>query len=184
MVDDPRADVAIDLAQREPVRKAGLTTALYTLLVYAGVRLAKLDPPVAAQLAGALAPLIAAEIGRRFAISPATAARALAGDQDVTEEAVKAIARDPSWLRRYWPGFLALAALAFAAPETIAITSDGTGGTLSEWTRDQLGTSSGALTAGWWAVTAGLAVFTVWFSGHLVKFWPWEREDRRPADVG
>lgn len=85
--------------------------------------------------------------------------------------------RDPGWLRVWWPLFLVLAALAFAAPETIALVDPGDGGTLSEWTRDQLGIATDGTggTVGWVVLTVVLAAFAVWFPVHLRRGWPWER---------
>lgn len=83
--------------------------------------------------------------------------------------------QDPGWLRRWWPLGLAAAALAFAVPETIAIIAPGEGGTLSEMTREWLGTEGGAATVPWVVVTVLLAGFAVWFPVHLRRGWPWER---------
>lgn len=165
-------------ALREPVRASGWVTALAAVLTVAGVRLAGLEPGLAGELALAAASGIVGEVGRRLAVSPATAAAALAGEPAAVDAATEVVARDPGWLRRYWPVGLAVAALAFVGPEAFAIVSDGDGGTLSEWTRDQLGTSEGQATAGWWALTAVLAAFAVWFPVHLRRGWPWERGDR------
>jgi len=85
--------------------------------------------------------------------------------------------RDPGWLRRWWPLWLALVGLGFAVPETVALVSTGEGGTLSEMTREWLGMSPDGTggTIGWVALTVVLAGFAVWFPIHLRKGWPWER---------
>lgn len=160
---------------REPVRIGNWTTALIALLTLAGVRLARLDLQTAAVIATGLAPAIAAEISRRFTFSPAKVAE-IVDDPKVTARVVPPTKQDPRWLRTYWPVGLALAMLAFAGPEAFGIIADGEGGTLSEWSRDALGTSQGAATAGWWTLTALLAAFAVWFPLHLRKKWPWERQ--------
>jgi hypothetical protein len=144
------------------------------------VKLAGFDVGTAQAIALSLAPGVAGEIGRRFAWSPASVRErereirtaAIAGELLPPTPVPR---RDPGWFRRYWPIGLALAGLAFAGPETLAIILDGEGGTLSEWTRDQLGTSDGQATAGWWTLTAALAAFAVWFPIHLRRGWPWER---------
>lgn len=93
--------------------------------------------------------------------------------------------RDPGWLRRWWMLYLALVALGFAVPETIALIHAGDGGTLSEASRDWLGISpdgtGGAV--GWTALTVALVGFAAWYVGHLRKWWPWERPrgDREDA---
>lgn len=173
-------------ASREPVRGSAWVTALAALLTMAGVRLAGLDAGTAGVVAAGLAPVIAAEIGRRFAFSPATVR---ARERDLRTAAIAGellpptpVARDPGWLRRYWPVGLAVAALAFVGPEAVAIVADGEGGTLSEWSRDQLGTSDGQATMGWWALTAVLAGFAVWFPVHLRRAWPWERRKASPDE--
>lgn len=83
--------------------------------------------------------------------------------------------RDPGWLRRWWPLYATLAVLAFAVPETVAIVAPGEGGTLTEATQDWLGTGGGQVTAGWVAMTVLVAGFAVWWPGHLLGWWPWER---------
>jgi len=164
---------------REPVRGSGWVTAVTALLTLAGIRLAGLDAGTAGVVAAGLAPTLAAEVGRRLAFSPATVAaqeRQLRdADGRLAMEPAPVAGRDPGWLRRYWPVGLAVAGLAFVGPEAFAIVHDGDGGTLSEWSRDQLGTSSGQATAGWWTVTGLLAAFAVWFPVHLRRGWPWER---------
>lgn len=164
---------------REPVRGTGWVAALTAVLTLLGVRLAGFDPDTAAMVAAGLAPVIAAEVGRRFVFSPATVRErerefrtaAIAGELLPPTP----VRRDPGWFRRYWPIGLAVAGLAFAGPETAAILINGEGGTLSEWSRDQLGTTDGQATAGWWALTAALAAFAVWFPVHLRRGWWWER---------
>lgn len=90
---------------------------------------------------------------------------------------------DPSWLRRWWPLFTALAALVlvvgFGGPETVAVADSGIGGTYTEWIQDALGTADGDATWGWWVLTGGLVLFTVWFPVHLRNGWPWERKADR-----
>lgn len=164
---------------REPVRGSALLIAVTAVLTLLGVRLAGLDLGTAGTVATGLAPIVAGEIGRRFAWAPATVRQR---ERDLRTAAIAGellppapVARDPGWLRRYWPVGLAVAALAFVGPEAFAIVSDGEGGTLSEWSRDQLGTSTGQATAGWWTLTAVLAGFAVWFPVHLRRGWPWER---------
>lgn len=177
---------------REPVRGTGWVTAVAALLTLAGVRLAGLDLGTAEMLAAPVTAALVGEIGRRLAFSPATVearerqirrAAAATGSSAVTavgsDAPLSPARRDPPWLRRYWPLGLAVAALAFVGPEALAIVHDGEGGTLSEWSRDQLGTSDGQATAGWWTLTALLAGFAVWFPLHLRRMLPWER--RRPA---
>ena len=85
--------------------------------------------------------------------------------------------RDPGWLRRWWPLWLAVVALGFAVPETVALVSTGDGGTLSEMTREWLGMSPDGTggTIGWVVLTVLLAAFAVWFPVHLRKGWPGER---------
>jgi len=85
--------------------------------------------------------------------------------------------RDPGWLRRWWPFYLVLGALAFAVPETVALASPGDGGTLSEMTREWLGISPDGTggTIGWAVLTVALAGFAIWFPVHLRKGWWWER---------
>lgn len=181
----PKTDtVARPVGGREPVRGTALVTAVASGLTLLGVKLAKLDVTTAAAVATGLAPVLVGEIGRRFAFAPATVRareaqlRASAfGHQPVAPLAP--VGRDPEWLRRYWPAGLLVALLAFVGPETYAIITTGEGGTLSEWTRDQLGTTQGETTAGWWAMTAGVGLFAVWWSGHLIRWWPWERKNRR-----
>jgi hypothetical protein len=92
--------------------------------------------------------------------------------------------RDPGWLRRWWPLGLVIAALAFAVPETIAIVAPGEGGTLSEMTREWLGTESGGVTAGWVVLTVLLGGFAVWFPVHLRRGWPWERRREDSVEGG
>lgn len=86
--------------------------------------------------------------------------------------------RDPGWLRRYWPLYLVIVVLGFAVPETIAIISSGDGGTLSELTRDWIGTSQGQASGGWIAMTVIGALFGAWWIGHTRRLWPWEKRDR------
>jgi hypothetical protein len=84
---------------------------------------------------------------------------------------------DPKWLRTwFWPLWLSLIAVTFAVAEGIAIVHKGDGGTLSERTRHWLGIEPGAQgTRGWWAaLVAALVIFVIWFSGHLLHWWPWE----------
>lgn len=90
--------------------------------------------------------------------------------------------RDPGWLRRWWPAFVAGALLAFAVPEGIALAAPGDGGTLSEMTREWLGMGQGQATVGWWALTAMLVAFAVWMPVHLLKGWPWEKSRKRQDD--
>lgn len=93
--------------------------------------------------------------------------------------------RDPGWLRRWWPIGLVVAALAFAIPETIAIIAPGEGGTLSEMTREWLGTEGGAVTAGWVVLTVVLVGFAVWFPLHVKgDILPWERNRNRHDGMG
>jgi hypothetical protein len=177
--------VTLNTASREPVRGSGWLTAVTALLTLAGIKLAGLDPGTAGMVAAGLAPALVGEVGRRLAFSPATVAtreRKLLTQAHNDSPALPAVPppplRDPGWLRRYWPVGLAVAALAFVGPEAFAIAYQGDGGTLSEWTRDQLGTSDGQATIGWWALTAVLAGFAVWFPVHLRHGWPWERQRR------
>lgn len=86
--------------------------------------------------------------------------------------------RDPTWLRRWWPLYLVLVALAFAVPETVAIVAPGSGGTLSETIREWLGTGGGEVTVGWVVMTVAVLMFGVWWSGHLLSWWPWERRQK------
>ncbi len=90
--------------------------------------------------------------------------------------------RDPQWLRRWWPMFTVLAALllvvGFGGPEGVALIDPGVGGTYSEWWRDVLGTQNGDVTPGWVILTVILLGFAVWFPGHLLRWWPWERPRR------
>lgn len=88
--------------------------------------------------------------------------------------------RDPQWLRRWWPLWLAVVALGFAVPETVALVSGGDGGTLSEMTREWLGLApdGAGMTVGWVVLTVILAGFAVWFPVHLRRGWPWERPRR------
>lgn len=84
---------------------------------------------------------------------------------------------DPGWLRTwYWPLWLAVVAVGFVVAEAIALMNRGDGGTLSEKTRQWLGIRPGAggRRGAWAAFVAVLALFTVWFSGHLLQWWPWE----------
>lgn len=92
--------------------------------------------------------------------------------------------RDPAWLRRWWPLWLVVVALGFAVPETVALVSNGEGGTLSEMTREWLGLDpdGGGMTAGWVVLTVVLAGFAVWFPVHLKKGWWYERPRRKPDD--
>jgi hypothetical protein len=92
----------------------------------------------------------------------------------VTEPAPR---RDPGWLRIWWPLWLAVAALGFAIPETIALLAPGDGGTLSEMSREWLGISVEGTggTVGWTVLTVALAAFVVWYAGHMRKWWWWER---------
>lgn len=89
--------------------------------------------------------------------------------------------RDPGWLRTHWRAFTALAALlllvGFGVPEAVAIVHPGVGGTYSEVLRSWLGTEDGGAGWGWWALTAVLVTFAVWFPVHLRRWWPWERGD-------
>lgn len=93
--------------------------------------------------------------------------------------------QDPGWLRRWWPFYVALALLAFAVPEAVALASPGDGGTLSEMTREWLGINPDGTggTIGWIAMTTVVAGFALWWAGHLRKWWPWERprDDREDA---
>lgn len=168
-------------ASREPVRATGWVTALAAVLTLLGVRLAGLDMGTAEMLAAPVAAALVGEIGRRLAFSPATVRqreRRLLQQAHNDSPALPGVpqpARDPQWLRRYWPAGLAVALLAFVGPEAFAIVSDGEGGTLSEWSRDQLGTSDGQATAGWWTLTGVLAAFAIWFPVHLRRGWWWER---------
>lgn len=83
--------------------------------------------------------------------------------------------RDPGWLRLYWPVWLALVVLTFAVPETIAIIASGDGGTLSEMTREWIGTTEGQASAGWIVMTVVAGGSAVWWIGHTRSWWPWER---------
>lgn len=85
--------------------------------------------------------------------------------------------RDPGWLRLYWPVWLALVVLTFAVPETVAIVASGEGGTLSEMTREWIGTTEGQASAGWVAMTVVAGGAAVWWIGHTRSWWPWERRD-------
>ena len=89
--------------------------------------------------------------------------------------------RDPAWLRRWWPLWLALVVLGFAVPETVALVSTGEGGTLSEMTREWLGLDpdGAGTTVGWVILTVILAGFAVWFPVHLKKGWWYERPRRK-----
>lgn len=91
--------------------------------------------------------------------------------------------QDPGWLRRWWPFYVALAVLAFAVPEAVALATPGDGGTLSEMTREWLGTSEGGVTAAWVALTVVLVGFAVWFPLHLRRWWPWERPRDEEVDA-
>lgn len=79
---------------------------------------------------------------------------------------------------------MVLVALGFAVPETIALVSTGEGGTLSEMTREWLGVDDGQITVGWVVMTAAVAGFAVWWPGHLLKLWPWERPRDREDGAG
>src|SRR5690606_3466383 len=91
--------------------------------------------------------------------------------------------RDPGWLRRWWPLWLVVVALGFAVPETVALVSNGEGGTLSEMTREWLGVGDGQITVGWVVMTVAMAGFAVWFPAHLLRWWPWERPRDREVDA-
>lgn len=147
------------------------------------------------ELAVVAVPLAAGWWARRRAYSPATVQRLLmqrAGESPPVSALVVAnppvtVRQDPGWLRKWWPAWLAVLALGFAAPETVAIVAGGEGGTLSEQARQWLGTEDGGLTAGWVVLTTVLAAFSLWFPIHLLRrrdgsgFWPWERNDRPAA---
>lgn len=84
---------------------------------------------------------------------------------------------DPRWMRTWlWPAWLVVVAVTFTVLEAWAIVSRGEGGTLSERTRAWLGIEPGARgrRGGWAGLVAVLVAFTVWFSGHLLHWWPWE----------
>jgi hypothetical protein len=94
--------------------------------------------------------------------------------------------RDPSWLRRWWPLFTALAGMlllvGFGAPETVAIWHPGEGGTYTESIQDWLGVGEGQTTVGWVVLTVLLAGFAVWFPLHLKgNILPWEKR-RAPRE--
>ena len=87
--------------------------------------------------------------------------------------------RDPSWLRRWWPWFTALAAgllvVGFGAPETVGVWHPGVGGTYTESLQGWLGTDDGDVTLRWAVLAGGLWAFAIWFPPHLLGWWPWER---------
>jgi hypothetical protein len=80
---------------------------------------------------------------------------------------------DPGWTTWFWAIWLALLAGGFVAAQTVALLNPGRGGTLSEWTRRQLGVYPPRSRRRWTvaAFTATLVALTVWLVPHMT-YWP------------
>jgi hypothetical protein len=79
---------------------------------------------------------------------------------------------DPGWLTWFWAAWLALLTVGFVFAQTVALLDPGRGGTLSEWTRRQLGVSPPRPRRKWTvaAFTTALVLLTVWIIPHMTHF--------------
>jgi hypothetical protein len=84
------------------------------------------------------------------------------------------VVTDPGWLTLFWTIWLILLAGGFVAAETVALVSRGRGGTLTEFTKRQLGVSPPRPRRKWTVATftAALVVLTVFLVPHMT-YWPW-----------
>jgi hypothetical protein len=74
----------------------------------------------------------------------------------------------------FWLAWLTVLTGGFVFAQTVALVDPGRGGTLSEWTRRQLGVNPPRPRRRWAVATftTVLVVLTVWLVPHMT-YWPW-----------